>query len=153
VKAIVEAAVTKLVTMFNPVGAIIQGIITIYNTVVFFIERAKQIATLANAIFESISNIATGNLGAAIDYVEKTMARGLTVIISFLARMVGLGGISNEIKKIIQKIQSVVDNAVNKVVNFIVDKAKGLMAKVTGKGGKAGSTDNRTREAKEKDVK
>lgn len=133
VTTIVKAAITKLVTMFNPVGAIIQGIITIYNTISFFIERAKQIAALANAIFDSIINIANGNLGAAIDYVEKTMARTLPVIIGFLASLIGLGGISGQIKKIIEKIQAVIDNAINKVVSFIVDKARGLFAKATGK--------------------
>ena len=147
-KSIVGAAITKLVTMFNPVGAIIQGIITIYNTVMFFIERAQQIAALAQAVFDSIANIASGNLGAAIDYVEKTMARTLPVIIAFLARLIGLGGISDEIKKIIKKIQSVVENALNKVVSFIVDKAKALVAKVTGKG----KPDERTEEQKQKDL-
>ncbi|HZT99914.1 MAG TPA: hypothetical protein VFA10_09655, partial [Ktedonobacteraceae bacterium] len=153
VTTIVRAAITKLVTMFNPVGAVIQGIITIYNTIAFFIERAKQIAALAEAIFDSIVNIANGNIGAATDHVEKAMARTLPVIISFLARLIGLGGISSEIKKIIQKIQSVIDNAINKVVNFIVDRAKGLIAKMTGKSTEAGKADTRTREAKEKDVK
>src|SRR6266700_5965106 len=128
-KTIVGAAITKLVTLFNPVGAIIQGIITIYNTVQFFIERAKQIAAVAEAIFDSISNIATGNIGGAIDYVEKTMARFLPVVIGFLARFIGLGGISGEIKKILQKIQTVVDNAINKVVNFVVEKGKALFGK------------------------
>ncbi len=133
-KTIVGAAITKLVTMFNPVGAIIQGIITIYNTIKFFIERAKQIASVAEAVFDSIKNIATGNISGAMDYVEKTMARFLPVVIGFLASFIGLGGIGGEIKKIIQKIQTVVDNAINKVVNFVVDKAKALIAKVTGKG-------------------
>jgi len=40
ITAIVKAAITKLVSMFNPVGAIIQAILTIYNTVMFFIVVA-----------------------------------------------------------------------------------------------------------------
>ncbi len=140
-KTIVGAAITKIVTMFNPVGAIIQGIITIYNTVKFFIERAKQIAAVAEAVFDSIKNIATGNIGGAIEYIEKTMARFLPVVIGFLASFIGLGGIGGEIKKIIQKIQAVIDNAINKVVNFVVDKAKALIGKVTGKKDEKGTGD------------
>jgi hypothetical protein len=126
-RTIVGQAITRLVTMFNPVGAIIQGIMTIYNTVVFFIERAQQIAALADAVFDSISNIAAGNLGAAINYVERTMARTLPVIIGFLARLIGLGGISDRIKDIIRRIQAPVNRAIDRVADFIVRQAQRLI--------------------------
>ncbi len=129
VTQIVKSAITKLVTMFNPAGAVIQAIITIYNTVMFFIERIQQIAALAEAVFDSIANIAAGNISAAANYVEKTMARTIPVIISFLARLLGLGGISEKIKNIIKGIQERVDKAIDKLVNFIVEKVKGLLGK------------------------
>lgn len=128
VTKVVTAAVTKIATMFNPVGAVIQAIKTIYDTVVFFVERAKQIAELANAVFDSIANIAAGKIGAAADYVEKTMARAIPVLIGFLASLIGLGGIADRIREIIEKIRGAVDKALNKVVNFIVQKAKALFA-------------------------
>jgi hypothetical protein len=127
-RTIVGQAITRLVTMFNPVGAVIQGIMTIYNTVVFFIERAQQIAALADAVFDSISNIAAGNLGAAINYVERTMARTLPVIISFLARLIGLGGISDRIKGIIARIQAPVNRAIDRIASFIVERVRALIA-------------------------
>ncbi len=129
VTKVVTAAVTKIATMFNPVGAVIQAIKTIYDTVVFFVERAKQIAELANAVFDSIANIAAGKIGAAADYVEKTMARAIPVLIGFLASLIGLGGIADRIREIIEKIRGAVDKALNKVVNFIVQKAAALLAK------------------------
>lgn len=129
VVTIVKKAITKLVSMFNPVGAIVQAIIMVYDTVTFFIERFKQIMELAEAVFDSIANIAAGKLDAAANYVEKTMARTIPVIIGFLAGLIGLGGISAKIKKIIEGIQAKVDMALDKIVNFIVTKAKGLLAK------------------------
>jgi len=150
-QSIVGAAITKLISMFNPVGAIIQGIITIYNVIAFFIERAGQIAALVEAIFSSIANIASGNIGAAIDYVEKTMARTLPVIIAFLARLVGLGGISGKIKGIIQRAQVKVEGGVTKVAHFVAEKTKGLVAKgkaVVGIGGK--KPDERTEDEEQK---
>ena len=60
VTKIVTAAITKLATMFNPAGAIIQAIIATYNTVAFFIERIKQILAFVEAIVDSIANIAHG---------------------------------------------------------------------------------------------
>ena len=127
--SVVGAAIKKLVTMFNPAGALIQAIMAVYNTVVFFIERAQQIAALAEAVFDSISNIAAGNTGAAISYVERTMARALPVMISFLARLIGLGDISDTIKDIIKKIQAPIDRAIDKVAAFIAQKARALWSR------------------------
>jgi hypothetical protein len=39
VTRIIKAAVVKLVSMFNPVGAIIQAIGAIISTVQFFVQR------------------------------------------------------------------------------------------------------------------
>ncbi len=136
-RSVVGAAVTKLVTMFNPVGAVIQGIITIYNTVMFFVERAQQIGALLESIVDSISTIARGNIGGAIDYVERTLARTLPVIISFLARLIGLGNISGTVRGIIAKIQNTVSNAIDKVIGFVIERARSLFA---GRQGAAAST-------------
>ena len=43
-KSVVGAAITKLISMFNPAGAVIQAIIAVYNTVQFFIERRNRSA-------------------------------------------------------------------------------------------------------------
>ncbi|MCP3902777.1 MAG: DUF4157 domain-containing protein [Planctomycetes bacterium] len=130
VTKIVQSAITKLISMFNPAGAIIQAIIAIYNTIMFFVERIKQLIALANSVFDSIGAIALGKLKAAADLVEATMSRTLPVIISFLARLIGLGGISAKIKAIIKKIQAKVDKALTKVINYIVAKAKALFGKI-----------------------
>lgn len=128
ITTIVKIAVTRLATMFNPVGAIINAIITIYNTIMFIIERAQQIAALVEAVVDSIDNIARGNLSAAIAYVERTLARFLSVAINFLANLIGLGGISNKIREVIQRIQATVDMALDKVINWVVNKVKSLIA-------------------------
>ena len=60
VTKIVTAAITKLATMFNPAGAVIQAIIATYNTIAFFIERIKQILAFVEAVVDSIANIAAG---------------------------------------------------------------------------------------------
>ncbi|HBR76227.1 MAG TPA: hypothetical protein DEA78_21705, partial [Cyanobacteria bacterium UBA11159] len=99
----------------------------IYNTVMFFIERGAQIAALGEAVFSSIGSIAAGNIGAAANYVEQTMGRTLPVVISFLARLMGLGGISEQIKSLIKKVQGKVEDAVSRVVDFVVEKGKSLL--------------------------
>jgi hypothetical protein len=129
---IIVKAVQKLISMFNPAGAIIQAVIAIYHTVQFFIGRAKQIAALAGAVFNSIAAIAGGKIGKAVAAVENALAKALPVSISFLAALVGIGGITAKIKDIIRKIRKPIAKVVGKVVGFVVGKAKKLIAKLTG---------------------
>ncbi len=129
---VVVAAVTRLATMFNPVGAVLQAILAIYNTVMFFIERINQIMALVEAVTNSISNIAAGNISAAANYVEQTMARTLPLIISFLARLLGLGNISGAIRRIIQRIRRPIDRAIDRLVRWIARQARRLMRRARG---------------------
>lgn len=146
---IVTAAVTKLVSMLNPAGAFIQAIIAIYNTVMFFVERLKQIAQVAMSFIDSISAIANGALGAAANRVEQTMGGLLTLVISFLARLVGLGKVSDAVLNIVNKVRQPIDKALDKVIAWLVAAAKKagkfLLSKIKGK-------DERTPEEKMRDL-
>ena len=133
ITTIIRAAVTKLVTMFNPVGAIIQAIITIYNVVMFFIERINQIIEFVSAVIDSVDNIVKGNISAAANFIELALARTIPIIISFLARLIGLGGITQKIREIISSIQARVDRALDMLIAKVVKAAKGLIGRVTGK--------------------
>ena len=121
---VVQAAITRLITSLNPAGAVIQAIIAIYNTIMFFIERMRQIAQVAGAFINSISAIASGAIGAAANRVEQTMAGLLTLVISFLARLVGLGRVSDAVTNIINRIRAPIDRALDRVVAWIVSMAR-----------------------------
>lgn len=116
---IVKAAVTKIVSMINPAGAVIQAIMAIYNTVMFFVERLSQIAQTVGAFVSSISAIAAGQVEAAAQRVEATMANTLTLIISFLARLVGLGGIPNKLVSIVRRIRAPIDRGLDRIVAWL----------------------------------
>jgi len=126
-KSVVGAAVTKLVAMFNPIGVVIDAIITIYRTITFFIERAQQIARLVNSIVDSIENIAKGATKTASDFVEKTLANTLPVILGFLASWLGLGSVTQYIRDIIGKIRATIASALEKVGLWIAQRARGLL--------------------------
>jgi hypothetical protein len=133
VETVVKQAVTKIVSMFNPAGAIIQAIIAIYNIVMFVIEKAQQIMAFVESVVNSVYAIATGAIGGAIKWIEQALANTIPIVIGFLARLIGLGGISQKIRDFIMKVQSKVDQAIDKVLKAIVDKVKKLFAKLTGK--------------------
>ncbi len=133
---IVTAAVTRLVSMLNPAGAFIQAIIATYNTIMFFVERLRQIAQVAAAFIDSIAAIASGVISAAANRVEQTMAGLLTLVISFLARLIGLGRVSDAITNIINRIRQPIDRALDRVVDWIVRAGRRFMGAVRGAAGR-----------------
>jgi hypothetical protein len=147
---VITAAITKLVSSLNPAGAFIQAVIAIYNTVMFFIERLRQIAQVAMSFIDSISAIAAGGIGTAANRVEQTMAGLLTLVISFLARLVGLGNVSAAVTKIVDRIRAPIDRALDRVVDWIVATARRLGRFIAG--GRSGSTDTRTSAQKQADL-
>jgi hypothetical protein len=129
---IIEQAITWLVSLFIPGAGIVKAIIGIYDTVVFFIKKAKQIMEMISNFLGSISEIAAGNIGAAADAMEKGLARGLSLVINFLAALLRLSGITNKIRDAIQKIRAKVDAVLLRVAKWIAEKAKALISKAVG---------------------
>ena len=130
---VVQNAIAKLLTMLTPAGAFIQAIIAIYNTIMFFVERLRQIIQVVTAFLDSLAAIAAGVIVAAAKRVESTLAGLLTLVISFLARFAGLGKLSDAVTNIINKIRAPIDLALDKVVGWIVTTAKSSFKKLMGK--------------------
>jgi hypothetical protein len=123
---VVQAAIARLVTSLNPAGAFIQAIIAIYNTVMFFVERLRQIAQVAMSFVDSIAAIASGAVGSAANRVEQTMGGLLTLVISFLARIAGLGRVSDAVIRIVNRVRQPINRALDRVANWIVTQARRL---------------------------
>lgn len=116
---VVKAAVTKLVSMLNPAGAVIQAILAIYNTVTFFIQKIQQIAAVVASFIDSIAAIAAGQVEGAAKKVEQTMANTLVVIIGFLAKFAGLGNIPEKLVGVVKKIRAPIDKGLDKIVAWL----------------------------------
>jgi len=129
---IIEQAIQWLVSLFIPGAGIIKAIIGIYDTIVFFIKKAKQIMEMISNFLGSIAEIAAGNIGAAADAMENGLARGLSLVINFLAALLRLSGITNKIRDAIQKIRDKVRAVLLKVAKWIAEKAKALISKAAG---------------------
>lgn len=137
VTRLVVAAVAKVALMSNPFSGILEAARSAYNMVAFFIERAKQILALVEAILLSIEKIASGQIEPASQWVERAMGRTVPVILGFFSRMIGLGDVSGAIKKVLEKIQGVVDKAIDRMLDWIIEKGKALLAKAKELVGKA----------------
>lgn len=129
---IIEQAVIWLGSLFVPGAGIIKAIIGIYDTVVFFIRKAKQIMQMIGSFLGSIAEIAAGNIGGAAEALEKGLARGLSLVINFLAALLRLSGVTAKIRDAIQKIRAKVDAVLERVAKWIAAKAKPLIDKAVG---------------------
>ena len=126
VDAVVKKAVPKLIAMFIPGAGFISAIISIYDTVMTFVQKISKIIQVVNAFITSIVQIAAGNIGAAAAKVESILAGLLSLAISFLAGFAGLGNVASKIMGVIGKIRAPIDKALDFLVNWIVTLAKKL---------------------------
>jgi hypothetical protein len=128
---IIENVVTKLLSMLDPTGimAVINSVIAIYRAIQSFIEYIREMLNILNSFVQGVAEIATGNIKVAADFLERTMARAIPIIIGFLANQVGLGKIGKKIAEIVGAIREKVDTA----VDWLIDKAISTGAKLLDK--------------------
>lgn len=129
---LVMAGIQQLLSLLSPVGAIIQAIIKTYTTIQFFIQRINQILDLVESIVDSIAAIAAGAIGAAANFVERTMARTIPVILDFLARFIGLGDVGAQVQTTIRNLQASVDRMLDRAVDWIRNQARNLASRALG---------------------
>jgi hypothetical protein len=97
------------------------------------IDNAARIFTLIEAVVNGAAQILAGNVSGVAQLVERALGLLIIPVIDFLADYLGLGGIPDAIKKVIMGLQSKVEQILDKVIGFIVDKAKALWAAMKGK--------------------
>ncbi len=131
---VIQEAIKSIVSAFIPGAGIVRAIVGIYDTIVFFIQKAKDILQMVGNFLGSIAEIAAGNITSAAEALESGLARGIKLVIDFLARFLHLDGITQKIRDVIQNIRSKVDKVISKVAEWVVGKAKKLLGKLTGKG-------------------
>lgn len=131
---VIEEAVKTIIAMFIPGAGIIRAIVAIYDTIVFFIQKAREIMEMIGNFLGSIGEIAAGNIGAAADALENGLARGLKLVIAFLAKFLHLDGITARIRAVIQTIRGKVDAVLDRVAAWVVGMAK-KAGKLVGKAG------------------
>lgn len=131
-ETVITKAVPKLIAMFIPGAGFISAIISIYDTVMVFVEKISKIIQVVVAFIDSIVAIAGGNITAAANRVEKILGGLLSLAISFLAGFLGLGKVTDKILGVIEKVRASVDKAIDATINWIVTKARNLMSRLFG---------------------
>ena len=65
--------------------------------------------------------------------IERTLAKALPMVLGFLASLLGLGGISEKIKSVLEKVQAPVGKVIDSVVGTVVKAGKKVWSKLKGK--------------------
>lgn len=120
---VVKAGITWILSLLNPASAFIRACKLIYDIVIFFVERGRQILDLVNAVIDAVAAIARGSLEGAAKLVENALAKALPVILGFLASLLNLGGISDKIREVIEKLRA----PVTKAIDWVIGKAVALV--------------------------
>jgi len=126
VDTVVKKAIPKLISMFIPGAGFISAILSIYDTVMVFVNKISQIIQVVTGFIDSIVAIAAGQIDAAAARVEKILANLLSLAINFLAGFVGLGKVADKVLGVIQKIRQPIDKALDWLIGWIVIMAKKL---------------------------
>jgi hypothetical protein len=129
IERVIKAGITWIISLLNPAAAFIKACKAIYDIVMWIVERGAQIMEFVNSVLDSIGAIAKGNIGIVADRVEGALAKALPVAISFLASLLGLGGISEKIRSIIDTVRAPINKAVDFVVKGAIKTFKKLFAK------------------------
>jgi phage-related protein len=92
----------------------------VYKVLVSVKRYLAGILNMVNEALESVIDLATGKWEPVGAKFEKILHRGTPIVIGFLAEQVGLGGIAQAIKDIVDKLREAVNNA----ILWIIDKIK-----------------------------
>jgi hypothetical protein len=124
VESVIKAGVMWVLSLLNPASAFVRACKAIYDIIMFFIERGSQIAELVSAVTESVAAIANGAVGGAAKLIENALGTSLPVVISFMASLLGLGGISEKVGGIIKTVRTPIDKAIDWLIAQGVKFAK-----------------------------
>ncbi|MEU9167428.1 DUF4157 domain-containing protein [Streptomyces sp. NPDC048420] len=112
VERVVRAAITKLASLFSPVGALVQLVLSLWNLYTFLRDQLRSLGELVASVVNAIGDIARGLTGKASTAVEGVLARLLPLAIDLLARLLGLGGVGDKVREIVERIRGVVDRGI-----------------------------------------
>ena len=124
---IIKKVTTKLLSMLDPTGimAVVNSAIALYKAIQSFIKYLREMLQIVNSFVEGTLQIAQGATKKAADFLEGALARGIPIVIGFLANQVGLN-LSERLKDALETVREKVD----KGLTWVIDKLVVLVEKL-----------------------
>ncbi|HEU4421738.1 MAG TPA: Rossmann-like fold-containing protein [Pilimelia sp.] len=133
---IITAGITWLIGLLNPAAAFIKACKLIYDVVMFFVNNAARIAKFVNTIIDSVSDMMRGNVSAVVNKINDVLGQMVPILIGFLASVIGLGGIGQKIRQIVETLQKPVNKALDFLIKTGLKLAGPLIRGIAGIAGK-----------------
>jgi len=125
VERIIIAAVTWLIGLFNPLGALVKIVMTIWNLIMFLKNQMMRIIEVVRTVVQLIMDIAMGILEPVIAGVEGVLARMVPIVIDLLARLLGLGNVAGRVREIIGNVREVIEDAIVGLIRRVIARFTG----------------------------
>jgi Domain of unknown function (DUF4157) len=117
---VVMASITWLASLFNPVGAIVKLVMTIWNLYQFVRNQMQRLMGIAQAVVGMISDIAHDVLDPAKQKVEQVLGDLVPVVIDLLMSLLGVTGVATRVREIITDVRQSIANAADKLIERAV---------------------------------
>lgn len=123
---VIKAGIKWLLSLLNPVAAFIKAAIAIYDLVMFFVQKAKQIIELIEAFIDAVAEVAKGGISSAAKMIEGAFAKAIPLVIGLLASLLGISGLADKVQRLFKSVGKRVD----KFIDGLLLKAKKFAGKV-----------------------
>ncbi len=137
---VITAGITWLIGLLNPAAAFIKACKLIYDVIMFFVNNAERILKFVNTVVDSAADILRGNISGVVSKIENVLGQMVPILIGFLASVIGLGGIGEKVRKIVEALQKPFTKALDFVIKTglklagpVIRGLKGIAGKVKGK--------------------
>jgi hypothetical protein len=129
---IITAGITWLISLLNPAAAFIKACKLIYDVVMFFVNNAARIMKFVDTVIDSVADIVRGNVSGVVEKINNVLGQMVPILIGFLASVIGLGGIGQKIRKIVETLQKPFNRALDFVIKTGLKLAGPLIRRVSG---------------------
>lgn len=117
---VVIASIMWLASMFNPVGALVKLVLTIWNFIQFLRAQLSRIFAVAQTVINTLWEIATGALEPPIRGVEQVLGRMVPVVLDLLARLIGVDGIPQKVQDILRAVRLRIETALENLMRRVL---------------------------------
>ncbi|MDQ7263125.1 hypothetical protein NM680_15120 [Paracoccus sp. PS-1] len=117
---VVLASIMWLAGMFNPVGALVKLVMTIWNFIQFLRTQLARIFAVVQTVINTIWEIATGALEPPMRGVEQVLARLLPVVLDLLARLIGVSGIPEKVQEVLRAVRLKIETALENLMRRVL---------------------------------
>ncbi|MBO9621261.1 MAG: hypothetical protein J7500_00980 [Sphingomonas sp.] len=117
---VIMAAITWLASLFNPVGALVKLVMTIWNIYQFVSSQLQRLFGIVQTVVGAIANIAAGVLEPGKLAVEAVLGNLVPVVIDLLMSLLGVTGVAARVREIIQQLRQRIADAVDAMLQRIL---------------------------------